>query len=141
MKQKSTSKNKRKYRVRFHLAKGKHYKHWQVTNKNTKHVSYYDPQEYSMELLNCKLGNHPSTAKKIFDGSHKTVCAWVDCEDYQMFYPAMAEKVIDYFTTTGDFQKYAYNPRKHPHWVDESYNNVDKMEVNRLVTLKSNLYG
>ena len=141
MKHKSTSKNKRKYRIRFHLAKGKHYKHWQVTNMNTKHVSYYDPNAYSIEMLNCKLGNHPTTAKKIFEGAHKTVCAWVDCEDYQMFYPDVAQKVVEYFTATSDFEQYSYNPRKQPYWVDEDKKDVDNMEINRLVTLKNRIYG
>jgi hypothetical protein len=141
MNHKNKSKNERVYRIRFHLAKGEHFMHWQVRHKKTKKVVYYDPNEMSIEMLNCKLGNQPSTANKIFEGANKSVCAWVDCEDYKLFPLDVAEKVIEYFSNAGELENYMYNPRKNPHWYTTLDDNVDNRLVNRIVTLNNKIYG
>ena len=57
--------------VRFHLAKGEHYRHWQV--KRGAEVHYYDPAQYNLILWGCRLRNHAKTAQKIHDGANKSV--------------------------------------------------------------------
>ena len=67
------------YKLRYHLARGKNYKKWQL-----KHMSpvgkfalgtfYRDPDTFCALLHNCRLRNHGTVAKKIHDGMNKTVC-------------------------------------------------------------------
>ena len=35
-----------KYKLRFNLQHGKHYKHWQITNVKTKVKEHYNPKDY-----------------------------------------------------------------------------------------------
>ena len=65
----------KRYRVRFHLAKGDNYMKWQVFDRQSNTKDYIDPDSKSIVMLECELGNHPTTAKKIYNGENKTVCA------------------------------------------------------------------
>ena len=69
------------YKVRFHLAKGKFYKCWQVTSPNGD-KDYYDPETHNLFMWGCNLRNQRKTAEKIHSGEHKTVCAWVECDTF-----------------------------------------------------------
>ena len=62
----------RGYRVRFHLAKGEHFMHWQVKNLDTKEVNYYDPADQP-NLSNCTLKIR-GRQLKIHAGENKRVC-------------------------------------------------------------------
>ena len=57
-------KNLKRYRVRFHLAKGDHFMQWQVFDKLHNTKEYYDPNKRSIIMRDCLLGNHAATAKK-----------------------------------------------------------------------------
>ena len=63
--------NLKRYRVRFHLAKGENFMKWQVFDKLHGTKEYYDPDTRSIIMRDCLLGNHATTAKKIFDGDNK----------------------------------------------------------------------
>ena len=75
------------YKLRYHLARGRNYKKWQL-----KHMSpvgkfaldtfYRNPDDFVALLHNCRLRNHGSVAKKIHDGMNKTVCAWIEFNDF-----------------------------------------------------------
>lgn len=98
-----------KYKVRFHLARGDHFMHWQIKNTETGDTIYVDPDKHSLYLEGCELVNRVSTAKKIYNGADKTVCAWVECQRY--FIDEHSEdSCTDYHVS--------YNPRKLPHWRD-----------------------
>lgn len=122
----------RKFKVRFHLGAGENFMKWRVENVKTKHVEFFDPQIYDLELENCKLHNHKKTAIKIFEGKDKTVCAWV-----------MAEKVailIGGKCCFPDKDSISYNPKVQPYWRDSLGNNIDKKEFVWLETQGKQLY-
>ena len=125
-------KNLKRYRVRFHLAKGKNFMKWQVFDKLHGTKDYYDPDTRSIIMRDCLLGNHATTAKKIFDGENKTVCAWVACNEVC---------VVDSAPTVGKLTHYKYNPRKNPHWHTDTLNNADNLKFNVMVTNKRKVYG
>tara|TARA_Y100001937_G_scaffold14144_2_gene18923 strand:- start:17050 stop:17421 length:372 start_codon:yes stop_codon:yes gene_type:complete len=122
----------KRYKVRFHLARGKNYMKWQVHDLKQGVKDYYDPEETSLELKSCKLGNHPKTAQRIYEGENKTVCAWVACED-----------VIVHTSTpsTNEMTHYKYNPRKNPHWFTDQNNNVDGRIMPSMVTSGRKLFS
>jgi hypothetical protein len=67
------------YKIRFHLQNGKHYKHWQVIDKKG-NVQYYNPNDYELEMFDCKLVSQPAASKKVHDSGVKDVCGWIKCE-------------------------------------------------------------
>ena len=125
-------KNLKRYRVRFHLAKGENFMKWQVFDKLHGTKDYYDPDTKSIIMRDCILGNQPSTAKKIFDGENKTVCAWVSCEEVS---------VVDTTPSPSKMTNYKYNPRKNPHWFCDKSNNCDNRKFKMMKTNKRKVYG
>lgn len=136
----------KRFRVRFHLAQGPNFMRWQVSdrtdnpraNNGKAHKDYYNPEFCDIVMTGCKLGNRPATARRIFDGENKTVCAWVDCDMVDIKY----KKSPDYQTPdTSDLINYKYNPRKNPHWFTDDDNNVDGATFNTLTTNGRKIYG
>lgn len=97
-------------KVRFNLGAGKHYMHWQVTSDDGS-VEYYDPSEISLTIPQGKLINRPATARRIYDGAHKSVCAWIECD-----------KVIATSSKPNTGKRVSYNPRVAPNWLLEGEN-------------------
>lgn len=114
------------YKVRFHLAHGANYQKWQVKKDNN--IVFYDPEEVSLVMFNCKLKNHCTVAEQIFRGSHKTVCAWIECQDLQ---------VIDSEQTIGE-QIY-YNPKIAPYWQYKQ-SNVDNCLFGLIKTCRKKVF-
>ncbi len=125
----------KRYRVRFHLAKGDNYMKWQVFDKKHNTKDYFDPNSKSIFMKDCELGNQPSTAKKIFNGENKTVCAWISCEDYQVWDNDIVK--LD----AGAMTHYKYNPRKNPHWFTDTHDNRDNMKFATMITKNRAVYG
>lgn len=96
------------YKVRFHLQKGPNYLKWQVRAPDGS-VRYYDPKEFSLVMINCKLKNRVKTAQKIHDGADKSVCAWIECEQINVY-----QEVLSTNTLKGTL---SYNPKSHVHWI------------------------
>jgi hypothetical protein len=115
---------KNKYQVRFNLGKGKNFMKWKVSYPSGT-ARYYEPSEVLIIMNGCKLVNHKGTAKKIFDGANKTVCAWVECD---------VVKVINKVVTQSSARQVCYNPRVTPHWVLDN-EVVDKGEFEELFTV------
>lgn len=105
-----------RYEVRFHLGKGENHGKWQV--KCMAGVQYYDPATVSLTLLDCQLRNHPATARKIFDGANKKVCAWVDCNELLVEGPEPKAGI-----------PVSYNPRVAPYWRNFCGQKVDGTRV------------
>ena len=113
-----------KTRVRFHLAQGPNFKNWQV--KCGDNVEYYDPAEYNLHMENCKLRNQPATAKKIYDGANKTVCAWIECDSVTAYPSAdRVPRAVDFLY---------YNPKRKPYWHLTSGVNADDRVFDSLST-------
>ena len=114
-----------KAKVRFHLAKGPNYQRWQV--KQGSDVTYYDPEDYILEMHNAKLRNQRKTAERILEGENKTVCAWVECDHVtakprrQYAAPILGEVLY-------------YNPRRRPHWFNTKREDVDNTTYDMLAT-------
>lgn len=124
--------------MRFHLGKGANYMCWQVKDHRNKGTEYYAPSTCSLELTNCKLRNSPTTAKRIYDGQAKTVCAWVECDMVDVHY-----KKDPAFTgvDTKNLRKYKYNPRKNLHWFTSKQDNLDNKELKKMYTNNRAIYG
>jgi hypothetical protein len=126
--------------VRFHLADGKHYMHWQVKLKQggkTVDVYYFNPAEYQLEMRGCILWNRPNKAKQVFEAGVHDVSGWVRCEEVMLrksFYPQLP---ID------NLEKLYYNPIRDPHWRRESDDNEfiwDGSEYAALLTNGKQVY-
>lgn len=118
-------------RVRFHLARGANYQKWQIKKRGFDPV-FHDPDEVCLSLFRARLVNRRSTAEKIYQGSAKSVCAWVECESVE---------AVPRILRPGGTQV-SYNPRVAPHWLSEAYEGSadgDRFEVIR--TFGKNLYG
>lgn len=113
-------------KVRFNLGK-KYYKQWQVCDGKKR--TYYNPDEVTLVLTNCKLHNNQKVAQKIFDGSHKTVCSWIKCETVAV---TPISKVKG--------KTISYNPRIKPYWCDSEGNNIDNHFFSSLVTNGRKVY-
>jgi hypothetical protein len=108
------------YKIRFHLAHGVHYQNWQV--KIDRKVVYYDPEIVSLVMMNCKLKNHKTVAEQIYRGSHKTVCAWIECDILQIVSPQKESSV-----------EIIYNPKIAPYWRKNDLN-IDDHEFKLIYT-------
>ena len=116
----------RGYRVRFHLAKGDHFMHWQVKNLDTKEIKYYNPEIFSLYIVEATLKNQRSTAEKIHAGENKSVCAWVNCKEVHA-------TTNSQLLVKGE-DKMSYNPRRAPYWTDSTGRNMDNMSFLSLTT-------
>jgi hypothetical protein len=96
----------KRYKVRFNLSAGKNFQKWKIEG-GPDGPQYLDPEEVSIRMFNCSFRNHKGVAKKIFEGAHKTVCAWILC-DQVVVYPRQLKETL---------QQAQYNPRKQPNWL------------------------
>jgi hypothetical protein len=117
----------KRYQVRFHLAKGENHGKWQV--KSMAGVRYYDPAAVSLTLLDCQLRNQPATAKKVYDGANKSVCAWIDCNE-----------VLTAAPHTPPGLPVSYDPRVAPHWRNLTGGNIDGMSLSVLRTVSKSVF-
>lgn len=118
------------YKIRFHLARGKNFMHWQIKDKEN-NTQYIDPEKHQLIIIAAQLKNRTSTASKIFNGENKTVCAWIECSYFQIF-----EKEI-----TKSFKEIFYNPRKNIHWNDENKKNIDNEKYKIIISEGKKLFA
>ena len=125
------------FQVRFHLGAGEHYAHWQIKNRETDDVVYYDPSKVQLILYECELRNNVKTANKICNGeSNKTVCAWVRCKTYAV---NTGEPLS---VRLGSFLN--YNPRHRPFWTGEKHGtdiSIDGETLEDIVSSGKSLFG
>ena len=74
---------------------------------------YYNPTQYQLEMLGCKLVNKVNKAKKVHAAGRKDVAGWVECDTVMI----NNEIGID------NLEKLYYNPIRDVHWRRESDNN------------------
>jgi hypothetical protein len=122
--------------VRFHLGGGQHFMHWQVKimqGRKKVDVYYYNPSEYQLEMIDCKLVNRPNKAKEVFEHGVHDVSGWVKCKDVR----PIKQVPLD------NLEKLYYNPLRDPHWRREGDNNEfiwDNTEYSTLVTGNKQVY-
>jgi hypothetical protein len=116
-----------KYQVRFNLGKGENFMKWKVSDSNG-NSKYYSPDEVCLYMKECRLVNHKSTANKIYNGSNKAVCAWIECSEIK----------IDSVILRSSSKKICYNPKVSPNWT-LSGSNVDKEKFKELFTVSNSV--
>jgi len=116
------------YRVRFHLARGEHYMHWQVRG-NDGSVRYYDPNKYSLELCGCRLVNKINEAQRVHNAGVKNVCGWIECDNFYISDASEELHPID------NLERVRYNPIVDPHWRRDGDDNTFHWDDSRFDTL------
>lgn len=138
-----------KYKVRFHLGKGEHFRHWQIIKPNGERefVNPHSDMEYQIMMFNCRLVNRTKTAKKIYDGEcNKTVCSWIECSHVKIVGILSNlfggnEDPSDNLYKIGNSVELRYNPRKNPFWVHSATNsNADGHTFRHLFTSGNKVY-
>lgn len=119
----------KKIKVRFNLGRGVNYMKWKVQYPNG-HIHFFSPTHTQIIMKGCTLKNNRATALKILRGEHKTVCAWVLCEDVEIrreeFLPENETRI-------------KYNPRVLPFWNLDG-KDMDGSHVNELYSVDYGLY-
>lgn len=128
-------------KVRFHLARGENYMHWQIVD--FPNVKYFDSNENNLILTNCILKNNRSVAEKIHKGQNKTVCAWILCEKYDVVLNSNFDKK--------KYNKISYNPKKVPCWIYlnenkilktfEDHQSIDNYKFSEIRSIGKTLYA
>jgi hypothetical protein len=98
------------FKVRFHLGRGQHFRHWQVCSRHG--VEYFDPDLVRLTLLDCRLVNQRRLAERIWLGAPKGVCAWVQCRQF------LVVPEDTYVGTEWVEREIQFNPRLRPYWCD-----------------------
>lgn len=111
-------------KVRYHLAKGPHFMHWQFKTANGE-VFYHDPKDNIIKLYNCILHNNRKVADKIFLGKNKDVCSWIKFQGMEVLFDKNA--CVPSWAT-----HLRYNPRVRPYWHDINGNNLDGIAYDEL---------
>jgi hypothetical protein len=108
-------------KIRFNLGAGPYYKKWKVEFESGM-AEYFEPSRVSLVMKNCRLKNRPGSAQKIFDGHQKFVCAWIECDSFELREPLSLT-----------CEEVKYNPRVQPHWTLNEIN-VDDARFEELTT-------
>jgi hypothetical protein len=128
-------------KVRFHLQRGINYKKWQVRDKDNNVgkdiVTYYDPDTDYLLMVDCKLKNSEKIATRIFNGSNKTVCAWIECESIELLSETEYDSNLNF--NLNELVEIKYNPRDNPYWVLDD-KNVDGYEIKSCITKGNKVY-
>lgn len=119
-------------RVRFHLAAGKHHCHWQVRHDDGR-VEYFDPAATGLRMVGCRLTNQRGTAQRIYDGDHKSPCAWVEAQRVYQHTPNAWDKPFGEWV--------GFNPRVAPHWRNDEGDNLDGREFAVITTEGRSLWA
>lgn len=92
------------YRLRFHLAPGKHFMQWQIRSPSG--VEYFDPSSCSLTLGDCRLVVQPGVAASVHRSGVKDVCGWVECRWFTLGHPS---------PPLGS--RLRFNPIENVHWL------------------------
>lgn len=116
--------------LRFNLGRGDNYKKWKITTTD-KSTIYLEPNDVTLQLVNCKMYNNKTQSTKIYEGGHKRVCSWVECDNI-----ISIEKLDE--SKLGE--QLFYNPKLQPYWVDEWGNDLDGIRFQYLITKENKVY-
>jgi len=121
-------------KVRFNLSRGKNYMKWKVEYP-TGAVEYCDPTSTQLVMTNCILKNHRKTAEKIMSGQHKTVCAWILCENIEVKFGSFVAYDIE-----NENGRIRYNPKVSPYWVNIKQTNLDGYKFKEIGSVDYKLF-
>lgn len=124
----------KRIKVRFNLARGTNYMKWKIQYP-TGTIQYVSPTSTQLIMKGCTLKNSKKTAQKIFNGEHKTVCAWVLCDSIDVKYDGF-EAYDTYPMCVG----LKYNPRIKPNWVYDDRIDADNLKFIEIGTVDYKLF-
>lgn len=127
----------KRIKVRFNLSAGKNFMKWKIEYPDRR-VEYHDPNEVQILMRCCELRNQRTTAEKILAGAHKTVCAWILCNEIQI-----RTNKEQFMTVKEEDTQVKYNPRKLPYWFkgpEHNPTNLDKTFHHTLITEEKKLF-
>lgn len=116
----------KRYLLRFHLGFGKNYFKWRLEDRQNNKVEFLDDTR-NFILYGCRLKNNKNSAEKIFNGSNKIVCSFVEFDYYEE-----AE-------TIEGTSPILYNPRIAPYWRLDG-KDVDGLKFEKLYTFERRIY-
>jgi len=111
----------KRIKVRFNLGRGPNYLKWKIQYPSGA-VEYASPTDTQLIMKGCQLKNSKKTAQKIFNGQHKTVCAWILCDDIEVKFDKF-EPYDTYSMCVG----LKYNPKVKPNWVYDNRIDADNL--------------
>jgi len=117
-------------KVRFNLSRGKNFMMWKIEYPNGD-KEYLNPDEVLLVMDNALLKNYRKSAERIYNGGHKTVCAWILCETITILKPGNIKPNDEY--------RISYNPRVCPNWIQNG-NNVDNFTFEKLISFGRSIY-
>lgn len=118
--------HKYKYKLKFNLARGKHFRQWQIRGIDNNEVQYFDPNRYNLTLHNCFLSNKVNAARKIYEGeSNRQPVAYILFDRFDTDTPNRP----DY----SSFEPIFYNPKKAPFWRNNKGDNIDKSSYSKIL--------
>lgn len=118
-----------KYKLKFHLGKGKNYQKWQLRSENT--VDYYDPNLVNLVLFDCYLSNQINAAKKIHAGGNRQPIAYIWFNNFEI------SQNLEHLNLD---QPIYYNPKIVPYWRSHQGNNIDKTYYQHIITVNRTPY-
>lgn len=107
---------------------------WQVKSIDGNVIEYHEPEKRQIAIFNAKLKVQLGTSNKIHEGACKTVCAWIECDDFQVLgQPDFIKPNVNDFYVR-------FNPRNNPNWVDSQSNIVNDERYDLIVTQDRSLF-
>jgi hypothetical protein len=135
------------YRVRFHLAAGKHHRMWQVRHPDGS-KTYHDPATTTIFMEGCYLRNSRRMAERIHAGANKSVCAWVLCREVTIrnreglcCHLDMRSPPPYWQPTAEEPGEVRFNPRIMPHWHDRNGTDLDGTRFLCVMSYGRELFG
>lgn len=124
----------KRIKVRFNLGRGPNYLKWKIQYPSGA-VEYASPTDTQLVMTGCTLKNNRKTAEKIFRGEHKTVCAWILCDEVEVKFSGFSQYDNDPNNT-----RLSYNPRVNPYWVLGKMTPADNFKFNKIGTVDYKLF-
>lgn len=130
------------YKVRFHLGRGEHYRHWQIRG-GVGQVWHYDPGVYNLFLSGCTLISQQGAAQKVLKSGKKDVCGWILCETWSAIFidDEWLEQLADEEYPVDKLRRVWYNPINDTDWHVQGYpNSVTGLTFPELITKGNRVY-
>ena len=124
----------KKIKVRFNLGRGPNYMKWKIQYPSG-NVEYASPTSTQLVMKGCQLKNSKKTAQKIFNGEHKTVCAWILCDSIEVKFDK-----FEPYDTYSMCVRLKYNPKVKPNWVYDDRIDADNLKFIEISTVDYKLF-
>ena len=103
-------------KIRFNLGRGENYRKWKVKFDDGE-VFHYDPKKVTITLRESFLKCNEEGAKKIYNGSNKFICAWIEFEEIGIHSPFLPiGKIHQEDVNCLGGPEVSFNPKKAPYW-------------------------